>query len=186
MYPVGQKQKGFTIVELLIVIVVIAIIAAISAVAYSGVTERAYNTRLINAARDWRQVIGAYNAVAGNTIVGDGDVTCLGSTSDYPATSDFAEGYCVGGWGRASDLVNEELARAGSVQGKWTQTMPMDNYWWEPTRGITFWQLNGEGWINYTLKGDVDCGISGAQEETLAIADPGVTTCSVPIDLWIE
>ena len=37
----GQKQKGFTIVELLIVIVVIGILAAISIVAYNGVQERA-------------------------------------------------------------------------------------------------------------------------------------------------
>jgi prepilin-type N-terminal cleavage/methylation domain-containing protein len=35
------KQKGFTIVELLIVIVVIGILAAITIVAYNGVQERA-------------------------------------------------------------------------------------------------------------------------------------------------
>ena len=38
----AQKQKGFTIVELLIVVVVIAILAAITVVAYTGITE---NTR---------------------------------------------------------------------------------------------------------------------------------------------
>lgn len=36
-----QKQPGFTIVELLIVIVVIGILAAITTVAYNGVQERA-------------------------------------------------------------------------------------------------------------------------------------------------
>jgi general secretion pathway protein G len=41
---VGQRQslKGFTIVELLIVIVVIAILAAITVVAYTGISNRAY------------------------------------------------------------------------------------------------------------------------------------------------
>ena len=36
-----QKQKGFTIVELLIVIVVIGILAAITIVAYNGIQQRA-------------------------------------------------------------------------------------------------------------------------------------------------
>lgn len=38
---VGSEQKGFTIVELLIVIVVIAILAAITIVAFTGVQARA-------------------------------------------------------------------------------------------------------------------------------------------------
>lgn len=45
---VGQKittaMRGFTIVELLIVVVVIAILAAISLVAYNGVTSNAYDS----------------------------------------------------------------------------------------------------------------------------------------------
>jgi len=39
-YP-GQHQRGFTIVELLIVVVVIAILAAITIVAYNGIQNRA-------------------------------------------------------------------------------------------------------------------------------------------------
>ena len=41
MLHIRNKQSGFTIVELLIVIVVIAILAAISIVAYNGIQSRA-------------------------------------------------------------------------------------------------------------------------------------------------
>lgn len=41
---VKQKQQGFTIVELLIVVVVIAILAAITIVAYNGIQNRANDT----------------------------------------------------------------------------------------------------------------------------------------------
>jgi prepilin-type N-terminal cleavage/methylation domain-containing protein len=40
-----KTQRGFTIVELLIVIVVIAVLAAITVVAYSGVQSRAKNSQ---------------------------------------------------------------------------------------------------------------------------------------------
>ena len=41
----NSKTRGFTIVELLIVIVVIAILAAITVVAYNGIQQRANNAR---------------------------------------------------------------------------------------------------------------------------------------------
>ena len=48
-----QKQKGFTIVELLVVIVVIAILAAITIVAYNGIQQRA---RVATAQSDMRNL----------------------------------------------------------------------------------------------------------------------------------
>lgn len=56
------KQKGFTIVELLIVIVVIAILAAISIVAYNGVTQRARDNERQSDARNIVNAVSAYNS----------------------------------------------------------------------------------------------------------------------------
>lgn len=54
-----QKQKGFTIVELLVVIVVIGILAAITLVSYVGVTAKANTSTAQSNANSITQVISA-------------------------------------------------------------------------------------------------------------------------------
>jgi prepilin-type N-terminal cleavage/methylation domain-containing protein len=60
-----QQERGFTIVELLIVIVVIGILAAITIVAYSGITARANSTKAQTNASNAQKVAEAYNADTG-------------------------------------------------------------------------------------------------------------------------
>lgn len=60
------KARGFTIVELLIVIIVIAILAAITIVAYNGVQTRAHTTAQKNAAENLAKKVEAFNAITGN------------------------------------------------------------------------------------------------------------------------
>jgi len=60
-----QQERGFTIVELLIVIVVIGILAGITIVAYSGITGRANQSRIQQNARSVQSVAEAFNADRG-------------------------------------------------------------------------------------------------------------------------
>lgn len=60
-----NTKKGFTIVELLIVIVVIAILAAISVVAYNGIQTRSTNTKQQQAALGFYKLLQLYKAQNG-------------------------------------------------------------------------------------------------------------------------
>lgn len=62
---IKQKQTGFTIVELLIVIVVIAILATISIVAYNGIQDRANDTAIKNDLSNFAKKIQLAAAVSG-------------------------------------------------------------------------------------------------------------------------
>lgn len=90
MYKWAPKQtnRGFTIVELLIVIVVIAIVAAITVVAYNGIQTRSTNSRIDSDMRNLRTAIDlarrnngevALRYVTGSTATG---ASCWGKASD--------------------------------------------------------------------------------------------------------
>lgn len=73
--------KGFTIVELLIVVVVIAILAAITVVAYNGITASANDSRMRTEAKSFEKVLSIRHVEHGGYY--DGSKT-------YPQTSEEA------------------------------------------------------------------------------------------------
>lgn len=75
-----QKQKGFTIVELLIVIVVIGILAAITIVAYNGAQTRADTVARQSEMMAWKKAFEIYRASEGTWPSGMAPNTfyCLG------------------------------------------------------------------------------------------------------------
>ena len=80
-----KQQKGFTIVELLIVIVVIAILAAITVVAYTGIQNRAQNTQTVSATTTYLKAMMQYKAENGiypDTYNSGYHITCLGGVEN--------------------------------------------------------------------------------------------------------
>lgn len=93
---VKQKQKGFTIIELLIVIVVIGILATLVLNAFSDAQRNARNAQRISAAVAYRKAIVYYsqnNNVYPNLIDPNGNLSpCLGR--NYPDYNGDGLGDC--------------------------------------------------------------------------------------------
>jgi type IV pilus assembly protein PilA len=73
-----QVQKGFTLIELMIVIAIIGILAAIAIPAYQNYTIRAQITEGLTLADGWKTAIAEYYA---NTGVMPGSIANLAGTS---------------------------------------------------------------------------------------------------------
>jgi len=82
---IKDKQKGFTIVELLVVIVVIGILAAITIVSYTGITARANGSKAVANAQSIISVAEAIGADEGKYPVTIAEFGTLASSARIPA-----------------------------------------------------------------------------------------------------
>ena len=74
-----RPQKGFTIVELLIVVVVIGILAAIVTVAYTGISSRAENVKTIAGVNQAVKLLSLYKVENGSYPSPGPTYVCIGS-----------------------------------------------------------------------------------------------------------
>ncbi len=96
----AKSSKGFTIVELLIVIVIIGIIATIISVAYSGLTQRANNTKTASAVNAYKKALIQYATI--NRVYPANSTYCLGE--GYPSG-------CGSNGGNAENVTVNNLLR---------------------------------------------------------------------------
>lgn len=94
-----KNARGFTIVELLIVIVVIAILAAISVVAYTGIQQRAAEAALVSDLTNAEKQLKNDHVLTGSfppslAAANDGNGIAASSTTTYAYTSNGTE-FCL-------------------------------------------------------------------------------------------
>ena len=163
-----SQTKGFTIVELLIVIVVIAILATITIVAFNGIQDRAKNARLVAAVDAYEKMIRMYKidhggivpALSGSAVL---PYVCLGD--GYEATSVFSENTCYK-YITMSNGADDYVAVNNALRA-YSETLPSVGdievhvsvgAYSVDTRGIFYYKLNDTtAQLAYFSNGDGDC-----------------------------
>ena len=113
-----QKQTGFTIVELLIVIVVIGILAAIAIVAYNGVQNRANDTAVQSDIRQLASKVMEQHALTGDYPIATSPASIPGITTftfsknSYDA-SVYNVYYCTGIISGQREFAVAAMSRSG-------------------------------------------------------------------------
>ena len=103
-----QFKRGFTIVELLVVIVVLGILASVTVVAYNGVRERAIYSKLSAGLNAYEKAFRLYKAEHGEYPgVSGGAWGCFGRPEDYPAVDGFLAGQC--GFSDDNVMINNQI-----------------------------------------------------------------------------
>ncbi|GGF31296.1 hypothetical protein GCM10010922_02940 [Microbacterium sorbitolivorans] len=152
-----RRDRGFTIVELLIVIVVIAILAAITIVSYNGISNRAKASAAASAAEQAAKKVAIYAVTNGEALpsaLADAGVTDGNGTSYQYRTYDSGRKYCITATanGVSSYIDNDAQTspKAGACPGHGVDGGGVvTNYATRPTPA----EGNFGGWTGYNLAG---------------------------------
>lgn len=155
-----QKNRGFTIVELLIVIVVIGILAAITVVAYNGISNRSYAAKVSAAVDAYEKILKMYKVDHGDYPTfsdTSGTFACLTPNGSMPAQAPFALNECDSQYNdRISPELNAKLAPyASALPNGLFPVVEYENGYF--SRGMTYGNYFGTWTMYYMLNGDYEC-----------------------------
>lgn len=137
------KQKGFTIVELLIVVVIIAILAAITIVAYNGIQNRANTSAAQSQAASIVKKFEALNAIKGAYYSTNGAGVTGAQINTYAAATPVSsEGNIdtptavIAATGAAASNLTAATAKSGNmaVVSAWACTAGANVWYWDYTQ----------------------------------------------------
>lgn len=183
--------KGFTIVELLIVIVVIAILAAISIVAYNGIQTRAENNKTISAVSQYTKSLrlfkedsGSYPLTAPSVFtykcIGEVGTACAMISGTYTST----ECESLGGLSNLSTdpdvtILNNALKKfATYIPQPSQQRTTCDN---RDVTGVIYFVFNNTVLLRYFQKGNVVCSPINGLNPDKVFFSPNTTRCQITL-----
>ena len=145
-------KKGFTLVELVIVIVIVGILSIVSVPVYRGYVEKAMMT-------EGKVLLGAigkaelaYHVQKGYFFNFNGGSQCQELDIDADANKYFRRFQMRSGVGSSADLASSVVSRAGRDE--------YDNeyvdIWVYGSHRNAAWELHAKQWANGSLRGDND------------------------------
>ncbi len=163
-----RKQAGFTIVELLIVVVVIAVLAVISVVAYTGIQNRANDSRMKAGVNQFEKALRLWVLDQPLPIRGGSGSTVVASNG---ACSDGNSGWIAAGIGYVCSI-EDALVSAGNLQSGFIRNLPRNtNYSATDGRYATmFYSCGANRYVLYWT-------LQNPSAEDIAGMDSALTTC---------
>lgn len=177
----AKSMKGFTIVELLIVIVVIAILATISTLTFSGIQTRAENTKTVQAVGEYGKALRAYATINGTYPYMA--YPCLATSGARCANMTDVSGACNGATASLGTTAFETVIKSVVAKLPELSKQQMD-CGGKMYSGGFYYNLDSSGKtanIVYFLKGNVDCSTPGSLRFTTKAQVSNTTECFVAL-----
>ena len=122
-----QNQKGFTLIELMIVIAIIGILAAIALPAYQQYTKKAKFGGVVAGAGAVKSAVELCHQTKGSAFDCATDNGVVGAVADADAMTDILSGTIVSGTGTGGYVITATAAAAAPLAGTETYVLTGDN-----------------------------------------------------------